>query len=103
MWSGVCERSSTGKFVPGFENEFASKKLDYHDVQISDIQYLKKVFKNFRQKLKRSENEQVLDEKTIVLIWGLFMSMGNITMKIWLSTRTQISKSSRRCSTSLRG
>ena len=75
MRSGVCERSgSTGQPVRGVENQLARTRLDYHNVQISDNQYLEKVLKNLRQKLNLSRGAQVLNEKTNVLIWGLFMS-----------------------------
>ena len=65
----VCERSSTGRSVRGIENQLARKKLGCHDMQISDNQDLEKVFTNIRQKLNRSENEKILDQKVNVLIW----------------------------------
>ena len=43
-------------------------------MQISDHRYVEKVFKNLRQKLNLGEEALVLDLKTNVLIWGLFMS-----------------------------
>ena len=49
-------------------------RLDYHNMQISDYRYVGKGFKNLRQKLNLSEDAQVLDLKTNVLIWGLFVS-----------------------------
>ena len=42
-------------------------------MKISDNQYLEKVFTNVRQKLNRSENEQIFDHKGI-FIWGLSIS-----------------------------
>ena len=73
--SGVCERSgSTGKSVRGVENQLARTRLDYHSLQISDCRYVDNVFENLRQKLSLMENADVLNEKTNVLIWGLFMS-----------------------------
>ena len=51
MESGVCERSETGKPARGIENQFTRKKLDHHEMQISDDQHFEKVFKNLRQKL----------------------------------------------------
>ena len=62
----LCEGSRT--------NQLARKKLDHHDMQISDNQDFEKVFTNIRQKLNRSENEKILDPKVNVLIWWLFMS-----------------------------
>ena len=100
---------STGKPVRGMENQLARSTVDFHNMQISDNQHLEKVFKNFRQKLNLSEDSQVLNEKTTnVLIWGLLSSttmkasvhLGPSYNDIWLRTRTPLSKSSRRCSTS---
>ena len=51
MRCGVCERSSTGKLVRGIENQLARKKLDSHNMGISDNQYIEKVFTNLRHKL----------------------------------------------------
>ena len=57
--SGLCERSSTGKSARGIENQLARKKLDYHNMQISDNQYTEKVFKNLRKKLNLSKSEHL--------------------------------------------
>ena len=71
--SGVCERSgSIGKLVRGVENQLARTRFDFHNMHISDNRYLEKVFEDLRQKL--CLRSYVLDEKTNVLIWGLFMS-----------------------------
>ena len=109
----VCERSvGAGRPVQVFENQLARTQLDYHHMQISDDQYLEKVFENLRQKLNLSEDAEIFNQKTNVLIWGFFSFqqrcrphciLGNITMRISFSTGTPISKSSRRCSTSRRG
>ena len=73
--SGACESSgSTGKPVRCIDNPLERTRLDYHNMQISDYRYVGKVFKNLRQKLTLSEDAQVLDLKTNVLIWGLFVS-----------------------------
>ena len=52
----------------------APGRLEFHNLQVSDHQYLEKVFKNLRQKLNLIEEAPVLDLKTNVLILGLFMS-----------------------------
>ena len=71
----MCERSaSTGTLVLGIENQLTRTRLDNHNMHISDNQYLEKFFKNLRQKLNLSEGAQVLNEKTNVLTWELFMS-----------------------------
>ena len=84
--------------------QWQKTRLDHNNMQISDCRYVEKVFENLRQKLSLVENADVLNEKTHVLIRGLLMSthqfiMGQAKMKIWLRTRTPISKSSGRCST----
>ena len=71
--SDVCERSgSSWKHVQGIENQLEKTGLHFHHMQISEYRYVNKVFENFQQKLCLRSN--VLDEKTNVLIWGLFMS-----------------------------
>ena len=49
-------------------------ELEYHNMQISDHRYVEKVFKNVRPKFNHSEDAQVLDLRTNVLNWGLFVS-----------------------------
>ena len=66
----VCERSvGTGTSVRGIENHLARTRLGCRKMQISDNQQIEKVFHNLRQELNRSENADVLHEKTNVLIW----------------------------------
>ena len=73
--SGVCERpGNTGKLVRGIDNLLERTRVEYHKMHISDYRCVERVFKNLRQKLNLSEDAQVLDLKTNVLIWGLFMS-----------------------------
>ena len=71
--SDACERSgSIGKSVQGVENQLARTRLDFHNMQISDCQFVEKFFENVQQKLRRSSYE--FDAKTNVSIWWLFMS-----------------------------
>ena len=56
----------------GVENQLARTRLDFHNMQISDYRYVDNVYENLRQKLSLISYE--LNEKTNVLIWGLFMS-----------------------------
>ena len=42
--------------------------------QVTDYKYVEKVFTNLRHKLNRSENDEMSDFKTNVIIWGLFES-----------------------------
>ena len=73
--SGECESSgSTGKSVRGIDNKFERTQLEYHNMQISEYRHVESVFKNVRPKLNRSQSVQMLDLKTYVLIWGLFVS-----------------------------
>ena len=58
----------------GIQNQLTRTKLDHHNLHISDNLYIEKVSTNFRQKLNRSEDEQMLDVRVKVLIWGLFKS-----------------------------
>ena len=64
--------------ITGGGGPFAAGKEDVGLLQNANLRqsiYLEKVFKNFRQKLNRSENEQILlDQKTCVLIWRLLVS-----------------------------
>ena len=58
----------------GIQNQLVRKKLDHHNLEISDNLFIEKVFTNVQQKLCRSEDDQTLDHKVNVLIWSLFMS-----------------------------
>ena len=66
--------ASTRKLVRGEDNQIERTRLEFHNMQISDHRYREQVFKNLRQKLNLAEDAPVLDLKTKVLIWGLFMS-----------------------------
>ena len=73
--SCVCERSvGTGKPLRGTENQLGMNNVDFHNVHISDERYIGKGFQNLRQKLILLESGQILDQKTYVLIFGVFMS-----------------------------
>ena len=61
----VCGRSSTGRLVRGIENQLARTKWDYHNMQISNNQHIERVFRNVRQKLNRSKNEQIFVIKSM--------------------------------------
>ena len=49
-------------------------KFEHQNLQVSDNLYIEKVFTNVRQKLNRSEDDQMLDQRVNVLIWRIFMS-----------------------------
>ena len=42
--------------------------LEYHNLEVTDYEYVEKVFKNLRHRLNRSENYEMFDLKTNVLI-----------------------------------
>ena len=46
-------------------------RLDYRNMQISDNQYLGKVFKSLRQKMNLWDVREILNEKTNAPIWGI--------------------------------
>ena len=69
LWERQFEEVLLG-LARGIENQLARTRLDH----LSDTLYIEKVFKNLRQKLNRSENDQMVDLKTNVLTWGLFLS-----------------------------
>ena len=97
--SGECASSgSTRKLVRGDDNQIERTRVGFRDMQISNRQYLERVFQNLRQRLNLAEEAPVLDLMTNVLIWGFFRS----TMKIWKYTGTPTSKRSRNCSISRR-
>ena len=86
------------------DNQFGRRRMEFHNMQISDHRYLEKVFKNLRN---LEEEAPVLDLKTNFLIWGLcrqrrkpLFILDQITMKIWKYTGRPTSKSSRICSIS---
>ena len=98
--SGECESSgSTGKSVRGIDNKLERTRLEHHNMQISEYRYVERVFKNLRPLLNRSQNVQMLDLKTYVLIWGLFLSttmkasssleidLGNTNSRFWTFPR----------------
>ena len=71
----INRRSSTRKPGREVQNELTVVKLKQHNLEISNTRYIEKVFANVRQKLNRPEDDQVvLDQKVIVLIWGFFVS-----------------------------
>ena len=56
------------------EIHMQTTRLDHHNLQVTDYGYVEKVFTNLRRKLNRTEDDEMLDLKTNVLTWGLFMS-----------------------------
>ena len=71
--SGSVQRSC-GKLQQAFEIQLETTELEHHNLQVTDYEYVEKVFKNLRHKLCRSKNNETFDLNTNVLLWGLFMS-----------------------------
>ena len=75
----LCERSgSCGKLQRNIEIQL---EKNYHNLQSTDYKYVEKVFTNLRHKLNRSENDEMFDLRTNVIIWVPCMS----TMMILVS------------------
>ena len=55
------------------EIQLQTTRMDHHNLQVTDYGYVEKVFTNLRRKLNRTEEDEIFDLKTNVLIWGLFM------------------------------
>ena len=66
--------AGTRQLVRGDDIQIGRRRLEFHNLQVSDCRHLEKVFKNMRQKLTLAELAPVLELKTNVLIWGLFKS-----------------------------
>ena len=67
--SGIC-----GKLQRKIEIQLQTTRLDRQNLQVTEYGYVEKVFTNLRRKLNRTEDDDMFDLKTNVLIWGLFMS-----------------------------
>ena len=99
---------SCGKLQQAIEIQLEKTKLDDHNLQVTDYEYVENVFKNLGHKLSRSENDEVFDLTTNALICGLcrrrrnrqFILAANIN-KTWSRGGTRTSRSPRRCSISL--
>ena len=92
-----------GKLHRKIDIQLQTIRLDHHNMQVTAYGYLEKVFVNLRRQLNRTEDDEMFDLKTNVLISGLFMST---TMKsaVHLGLEddgTRTSEGSRRSSISL--
>ena len=65
---------SCGTLQQAIEIQLETTELEHHNLQVTDYEYVEKVFKNLRHKLCRSKNNETFDLNTYVLLWGLFMS-----------------------------
>ena len=64
------QRSSTRKPRREVQNQLTVVKLNQHNLEISNIRHIEKVFANVAE-----DDEIVLDQKVNVMICGLFVSM----------------------------
>ena len=60
---------SCGKLQRKIEIQLQTTRLDHHNLQVTDYGYVEKVFTNLRRKLNRTEDDEMFDLKTNVLIW----------------------------------
>ena len=67
--SGGC-----GKLQRKIEIQLQTTRLYHHNLQVTDYGYVEKVFTNLRRKLNRTEDDEMFDLKTNMLIWGLLMT-----------------------------
>ena len=61
-------------------NQFGRRKLEFHNMQISDSRYLENVYKNLKKKVTLAEDTTSLgieSWKTNTLIWGMLTSNNN--------------------------
>ena len=59
------QRSCTRKPRREVQNQLTVVKLNHHNVEISNIRHIEKVFANVRHKLNRAEDDEiVLDQKS---------------------------------------
>ena len=55
--------ASTRKLERGDDTQIERRRLEFHNMQVSDHRHLEKVFKNLRQKLNLAEEAPVLNLK----------------------------------------
>ena len=51
------------------EIQLQTTRMDHHNLQVTGYGYVEKVFTNLRRKLNRTEEDEIFDLKTNVLIW----------------------------------
>ena len=66
--SGSC-----GNRQRKIEIQLQTTWLDHHNLQVTEYGNVQKVFANLCRKLKRTEDGEMFDLKTNVLIWGLYV------------------------------
>ena len=71
----MLERSGgCGKLQRKIEIQLQTTRLDHHNLQLADYWQVENVFTNLRRNLNRTEDDEMFDLKTNVLIWEPFMS-----------------------------
>ena len=73
-----------GKLQRKIEIQLQTTSLDHHNLVVTDYGYVEKVFTNLRRKLNRTEDGEVFDLKTNVLIWGLCVDSDENSNSSWL-------------------
>ena len=58
-----------GKLEQKIEIQLQTTRVDHHNLQVTDYGYVEKIFTNLRRKFYRTENDEMFDLKTNVLIY----------------------------------
>ena len=99
----LSDSTSVRQRMRSSETDMDRLRLECHNMQISNYEYLVKVFQHLQKKLGTTGDSpkfEIRASKTNVLIWGLFMSsamkqpsiLDRVTQRIWNSTRTNFEK-----------
>ena len=73
-WQDTVQGSHAWKLERKIEIQLQTTRLDHHNLQVTDYGHVEKVFTNRRRKLNRTEDDEMFDLDTNVLIWRRFMS-----------------------------
>ena len=71
--TGLRVQGVAGNCNERLKIQLQATRLDHHNLPITDYGYVERVFTNLRRKLNRTEDDELFDLKTNVLIWGLFI------------------------------
>ena len=78
--SGSC-----WKLERKIEIQLQTTRMDHHNLQVTDYGHVKKVFTNRRRKLNRTEDDEMFNPETNVLIWRRFKSTKNSAIHLGLN------------------
>ena len=69
LQSQNSDRSGIGTPIVQMQNRLTETRLSHHNFEISNVEYLEKVFSSVRQKLSQEE-DQMLDVEVNGIVWG---------------------------------